>query len=359
MTKVLYVLKRFPRLSETFILDELLRLEAAGVEVAVDSLKAPEAQPSHPQLARLEAEVRYLPSKGRATQSQMVARRALEGGFTVIHAHFATSATEVAVDAGAAAALPVTATFHAKDIFHRQYAPGLAQRVSGVSAVVTVSEYNAAHLARVLPGTPVEVIYNGVGAVPRAAATPDGPVLAVARLVPKKGLDLLVRATALLAVRGHEIPVMMVGDGPLRGELETLAADLGVAGLVTFTGPLTRPEVDAAYAAASMFVLPCRIDADGDRDGMPTVLGEAMRRGLPVISTNIIGIPELVRSGETGMLVEPENPAAVADAIAGLRDDPAGAAELARKGAAHAAALLDPAAATAALVKLFEEVGRR
>ncbi|MGF1617565.1 MAG: glycosyltransferase family 4 protein [Acidimicrobiia bacterium] len=359
MTKVLYVLKRFPRLSETFILDELLRLESAGIEVAVDSLKAPEGQPTHPDLASLKAEVRYLPGEEVGTHALMVARRALDGDFSGIHAHFATSATAVAVAAGAIAGLPVTATFHAKDIFHEQYAPGLPDRVSGVTAVVTVSEYNAAHLARVLPGTPVKVIYNGVGAVPHVRANPAGPVLAVARLVPKKGLDLLVRATALLAALGREIPVVIVGDGPLRGELEKLAVELGVCELVAFTGALTRPDVDAAYAAASMFVLPCRIDPDGDRDGMPTVLGEAMRRGLPVISTDIIGIPELVRPGETGVLVDPESPASLAAAIAALLDDPVGAAELARKGAAHAAALLDPAAATLALVRLFEEVGGR
>lgn len=353
MTKVLYVLKRFPRLSETFILDELLRLEALGMGIGVDSLKNPEDQPTHPQLAALAAEVRYLPKRDIPTQALMTARRALEEGFTHIHAHFATSATEVAVAAGSASGLPVTATFHAKDIFHREYAPGLAGRVAGVTAVVTVSEYNAAHLRRVLPGTPVNVIYNGVGAVPCAAAVPGGPVLAVARLVPKKGLDLLVRAAAELADRGRPIRVKIVGDGPLRGDLERLAVRTGVAGSIEFTGPLTRPDVDAAYREASMFVLPCRIDEDDDRDGMPTVLGEAMRRGLPVVSTDLIGIPELVRHRETGLLAEPENPTALADAIDELRRDPVLAAELAEKGAAHAERLLDPVHATATLAELF------
>jgi colanic acid/amylovoran biosynthesis glycosyltransferase len=149
------------------------------------------------------------------------------------------------------------------------------------------------------------------------------------------------------------VAVQIVGDGPLRGDLEALSRELGVEDLVTFTGPLTRPGVDEAYRGASMFVLPCRIDGNGDRDGMPTVLGEAMRRGLPVISTDLIGIPELVRHGETGLLVEPESPSAVADAVDELRLDPDRGAELARKGAAHAERLLDPEQATRSLVELF------
>lgn len=344
-------MKRFPRLSETFILDEILRLEAAGLHIAVDSLKDPGDQPRHPQFDRVRAHVRYVSRSGN--QAQAVARRATEGGFDRIHAHFATLSTEVAISAGRLAGLPVTATFHARDIFHRDYAPSVATKLASLSAVVTVSRYNADHLRSFTTGTPVHVVYNGVDDTPQPGPNPSGPVLCVARLVSKKGIDVLIRAIGVLARRGVNRELVIVGEGELRGRLEDLARRLGVEDRVRFAGALTKPDVERAYAEASMFVLPCRIDEFEDRDGMPTVLGEAMRHGLPVVSTDVIGIPELVRHGETGLLVDPDDPAAVADAISRLDRDLVAAAELGRKGADHAAALLDPRVATDSLLEIF------
>jgi glycosyltransferase involved in cell wall biosynthesis len=353
--RVLYVLKRFPRLSETFILHELLGLEAAGVEIGVDSLRHPEPGPVHPALLRLAANVRHLPRVPLAVQARLVAARAVAGGFRQIHAHFATSAAEVAVMAGAVSGLPVTVTAHAKDIYHREYGPGLAGRLAGATAVVTVSEHNAAHLRAAL-AQPVHVVYNGVAAPPRVNPNPTGPVLCVARLVPKKGVDLLISAAGELASSGRPIDVEIVGDGPLREDLEALAASVGIEHRVHFLGAMAAPGVEAAYRRCSIFVLPCRIDAAGDRDGMPTVLGEAMRRGIPVVSTDLVGIPELVRNGETGVLVPPDDPDELARAIDELVCDPGRAADMAAKGREHAARMLDSATATRALLAVFAEV---
>jgi glycosyltransferase involved in cell wall biosynthesis len=164
-------------------------------------------------------------------------------------------------------------------------------------------------------------------------AVADGPVLAVARLVPKKGVDLLVRACAVAAANGDAFSVNVLGEGPLLPELRALAAALGVEDRVVFRGACSPDEVGEAYAHCSAVAVPCRIATDGDRDGLPVVLIEAMGRGLPVVSTSIIGIPELVRDGENGLLVPPDDPDALAEALSRLRRDRALADRLGRQAA--------------------------
>lgn len=348
---VLYVLKRFPRLSETFILNEMLGIQRHGVRVGVDSLRIPEPGPRHPEFDLICAPVRYL-AKGE-TAAAAVAERAMAESFDVIHAHFATSAATVALAAGRIAGLPVTITAHAKDIFHMDYAFDLGQRLEGVNRLITVSEYNRRHLERVLPGVPVTVVYNGIAPAPSSGRNRKGPVLCVGRLVDKKGIDTLIGAAEILAAAGDPTPIEIIGSGPEETRLIARAKQLGP--LVRFRGSLTSDEVDRAFRRASLFALACRIAGSGDRDGMPTVLGEAMVRGLPVISTDIVGIPELVRHLETGWLVPPNDPVELANAIRALLIDPALADELARKGTAHATELLDPARATQSLIETWKK----
>ena len=386
---VLYVLKRFPRLSETFVLREILGLEEAGERVLVEALLPPETQPRHPELDRLQAPVRYLPRSpqrrdpgvrsvhlrvaaraplrwaGAALRAQRLGtwRRFVQAGLTAdrirrervrhVHAHFATAASEVARDAARLAGVPFTVTAHAKDVFAAENAPRLRRRLGDAAAVVTVSAYNAAHLRERLPGVPVVHVPNGVPLGPASGPDPAGPVLCVARLVEKKAVDVLVEACARLSREPDPPRVEVIGTGPLRYDLDQLVAALGVRHLVTFRGALPSDEVAAAYARASVAVLPCRIAADGDRDGMPTVLVEALARGLPVVSTDVVGIPELVEHGVTGLLVPPDDPDALAAAIAKLVADPALAATLGRAGRARVAERFDPAAATAALRAVF------
>jgi len=387
---VLYVLKRYPRLSETFVVRELVTLESLGEQLLVDALLPPEEGPRHPEAARVAARVRYLPRRPRLRDPALAAaharlllrgprrwlreavaaarlglwRRFLQAGLTAerarrsgaghLHAHFATAASEVAGIAGRLAGLPVTVTAHAKDIFQEANAPELARRLGGVSAVVTVSEHNAAHLATVVPAVPVHHVPNGV-ALPASAhgPAPGGTVLCVARLVEKKGVDTLLRALAALARAGRATSAEIVGDGPLREQLEALARSLGLGARVRFAGALPFPEVEAAYRRAAMVVLPCRVGGDGDRDGLPTVLLEAMARGLPVVSTDVAGIPELVLDGETGLLVPPDDPDALAAAIERLLHDPDGGRSLGVAGRAWVARTHDPLSAARALQRLF------
>jgi glycosyltransferase involved in cell wall biosynthesis len=187
-------------------------------------------------------------------------------------------------------------------------------------------------------------------------ADPSGPVLCVARLVPKKGVDVLIRALAAMQVpRRLEI----VGDGACRADLEALAASLGLNDRVVFRGALTAVDVDDAYRRCAVVALPCRIDADGDRDGMPTVLVEAMARALPVVSTDVVGIDDLIDHGRTGLLVAPDDPRALAGALDEMLRDPARTAEMGARARDHVVRAFATERATGALLAVFREaVGR-
>ncbi len=397
--KTLYVLKRYPRLSETFIVRELVGVQALGVGLGIEALLPPEQEPRHEELSQVRAQVRYLPrSSGwrsdgllaatcrvglarpvpllqelwrtwrsrpgdpragrRLRYAVLVADRARREGFTGLHAHFATGATQVAVPAARLAGLPVTVTAHAKDVFHEANATALPARVAGAAAVVTVSDYNARHLRQVLPAHRVVHIPNGValGPVAPGVGRPEAPVLVVARLVPKKGVDTAIEAVARLAPDDPQLRLNVVGAGPLLESLRQLAQDRGVGDRVRFLGALPSAAVEAAYQRSGLVVLPCRIDPQGDRDGLPTVLVEALARGIPVVSTAVVGIPELVQHGRTGLLVQPDDIAGLAGAISSLRRDPAAAAQLGLAGRRLVAQAYDPAASAHALTTLWQQV---
>lgn len=396
--KVLYVLKRYPRLSETFVVRELATLEELGTEVLVDSLMAPEDGPRHAEVEQVRASARYLPrhrgwvgpavrvglrhpravvrevrrarhrwlagdrsARRRLAHGLLVAERVLAERPDVLHAHFATAAAEVAAVASRVTGVPVTVTAHAKDVFHAENVDALGERLEGVAAVVTVSEYNVDHLGRSLPGQRIRLVRNGVPlGRPNLvhAGRREAPVLCVCRLVPKKGVDVLVRAVAVAAVDDPWLRLDVIGDGPLRASLVDLAAELGVAGRVTFHGAMDSAGVEAAYARASLVALPCRVDEDGDRDGLPTVLVEALARGVPVVSTDVVGIPELVRDGATGRLVPQDDPKALARAIADLRSDPVAARALGAAGRELVAADYAPDRSGRELLGLWAEVAR-
>jgi glycosyltransferase involved in cell wall biosynthesis len=187
------------------------------------------------------------------------------------------------------------------------------------------------------------------------ARPPDRPVVvSVGRFVAKKGFDVLVRAVAELRDRGTLVDLELIGEsGDQDAAIHQLVADLGLGDVVTISGPATQPELLARYRQATCFALACRVDADGDRDGIPNVLVEAMASGLPVVSTTVSGIPELVRDHENGLLVAPEDPHALADALATLIAEPGLAARLAVAGAATVHDEFDGSLLAAKLAALF------
>lgn len=363
-TRVAYVLKMYPRFSETFIVNEVLAHEAAGTDVRIVSLRAPADGRFHESLAEVRAPVTYLRHKGwraedlwttleascrawpdlpsvlpellaaevdDAAQALQLAALVRAEGITHLHAHFASVATTVARLASLITGVPYTFTAHAKDIFHAEVDDtDLARKISSAVACVTVSDFNADHL-RGLPGSSpdrVVRIYNGLD-LTRFPHRPDPgdagevDVVAVGRLVEKKGFDVLLDAVAELHRRGRPVRCDVVGAGPLEGALRRRVLDLGLDRSVRLLGPRPQGQVRRAVQGATVLAAPCVVAADGNRDGMPTVLLESMALGTPVVATGVTGVPELVQEGVTGLLVAQGDATALADALARLLDEPA------------------------------------
>ncbi len=224
-----------------------------------------------------------------------------------------------------------TFTAHARDIYADTQPELLRAETERAQAVVTVSDYNRRYLlSRISPDSNGRVccIHCGLDLSefsfqwPRASEPEPPTILAVARLVEKKGVGHLIRAADILRGQGRSFRVQIIGDGDLRQVLENQVAERGLQDRVTLLGAQPHEKVRLAYARASIFVLPCLVAADGDRDGLPVVLLEAMASGLPVVSTSVVGIPELIASERDGLLVPPNDPRALADALARLLVDP-------------------------------------
>jgi colanic acid/amylovoran biosynthesis glycosyltransferase len=362
-----YVLRKFPVLSETFILSEMLALEARGVPLHVFSLMRPNDPRFHEDLPRLKARVTYVPGiedaakllrhqarlarrdgtryarallyalgRGHPTllwrflQAGYVANEARRLRLTHLHAQFATRPTTVALLASRLTGIPFSFTTHAMDIFTQRVDRGaLARKIREARFVVAVSEFNKAYVEQVAGtrGGTVVRVYNGID-LERFA--PDGVpparpfrLLCVARLVEKKGLPVLIEACRLLAGRGVEFRCDIVGKGLLRPALEATIRRHRLGSRVRLLGPLTQQEVRARYHGSHLYVLPCVEGRDGNRDGLPVSIVEALACGLPVVTTPMTGIPEVVRHGENGLLVPVGDAAALADAVATLIGDPA------------------------------------
>jgi glycosyltransferase involved in cell wall biosynthesis len=361
--RVAVLVKRFPRLSETFILNEFVELRRQGTEVELFAIKDPMERRSQPEALALKPEVTYLHSQGilqllpRAARAfRRHTRRALhmagwvltrrdrraavrnylhalvlishleEGGFNHLHAHFLHTPAAIAYIVNRISGVPYSVMGHAKDIYTSQ--PDDVQ-LRGRSAlfVATCTEAGRQHLIREcgLDSSRVLLCRHGVdlqrfGVLPRLPRR--GIILSIGRLVPKKGFDVLLQACALVVDRGLAVELRVIGGGPLRERLKAQAARLAIERHVRFSGE--RPQVDllTQLSSAEIFVLTPVIQADGDRDGVPNVILEAMAAGLPVVSSAISGIPEVVHHGSTGLLVPPADPHALADALALLLTDP-------------------------------------
>jgi colanic acid/amylovoran biosynthesis glycosyltransferase len=258
--------------------------------------------------------------------------RLARAGVQRIHAHFAMQTADCAAIAGAVAGIPFSFTAHAYDIYSRR--PRLRNATLGwklrhAAQAFTVNDYAAARLRRHLPASEaarVQTAYVGIPldlfrAEPPPPVTDGLRLLCVARFQEKKGLDTLVAAMALLRDAGVPCRLRLFGDGPLRPALAAQITARAAADVVDLGGPIAQEEVAEQMKACHAFVMPCREDATGDMDGIPTVFMEAMATGRPVVSCPVSGIPELVRDAETGLLVPSNDPVALAGAIRRLADD--------------------------------------
>lgn len=359
-----YVLKRFPRISETFVAAELIELERQGERVTVFALSRPEEPFAHAFIQELKAPVVYLPHrplsepvrvaralvrvlrsdlrgwlgaarislwpprlKGcrRLVQATVLRDELARAAIDHAHAHFASTAGRLANLAWRMGGPTYSITAHAKDIYHRDVrVDRLRDKLSSAVFVATVSPANRDYLDSILAGRArLHVVPNAVDlrrvCGPRGRPPEPGLVLAVARLVEKKGLADLVVACGLLAGRGVRVRLEVVGEGPLKSALEEMAGRSGAP--VIFHGALPQEDVLGLYGRAAVVCLPCVIAATGDRDGLPTSVLEAMALGVPVVTTAVNGLRELVVHGQTGLVVPERDPPALADALQRLIAD--------------------------------------
>jgi glycosyltransferase involved in cell wall biosynthesis len=395
-----YIASTWPSLSQTFVLSEVLALERFGVSLRIFSGKDPVPGPVHEEVANVRAPVAYLslrrhwrpalsanlrmvrdtPSSYLQTLLEAaryarwgVVRRFFEAAFLAdtlrrdpvshLHAHFATAPALIAMFVHRLIDLPFSFTAHARDIYVDTDPRQLQAEMRAARAVVTVSEYNRRHLARILgpDGDKVRCIHNGLD----LRSFPFHPVesndrrpsviVSVGRLIEKKGFPDLIVAIDLMRGRLHNVTVQIIGSGPLRTQLEQEVRLRGLQGRIVFLGAQPLTAVRNALRDATVFVLPCTVAQDGDRDGIPTVLLEAMATGAPVVSTSVSGIPELVEPERTGLLVPPSDPASLAHALERLLGDP----DLRRRLSWNARAAIEERftadAAARQLIEVFEE----
>jgi glycosyltransferase involved in cell wall biosynthesis len=266
-------------------------------------------------------------------------------GVERLHAHFANQTADCAAIAGSVADLPFSFTAHAYDIYStapRQRNATLGWKLRHAARVFAVSNYARDLLRAQLPPAARDRVSTAYVGIPTALfrAEPPAPagdrlrLVCVARFQEKKGLDTLIDACGLLRDRGVPVHLELIGDGPERAALEARVRRLRLEEHVAMPGPRPQEEVAVALKAAHVFVMPCRRDRTGDMDGIPTVFMEALATGRPVVSCAVSGVPELVRDGQTGLIVPPDDAAALADAIARLAGDPALRARLGTQGRA-------------------------
>ncbi len=360
--KVGYVVKMFPRISETFILNEILELERQGAEVTVFSLKKPNEGKFHPQIGQLKAQIYYLDDfdikkwsnwissewdyleqysnniwnlvnsalKNKDTsridniwKSAWIASKAHSLGIQRLHAHFASLPSTIAYLSNRICGIPFSFTAHAKDIFvYDMEEHYLLEKMHHAAFVVTVTNFNKRYLTEQAPEIDtdrIRVLYNGVNLdVLQPVADSNrkkNMILGVGRLVEKKGFDDLLLALKILKEKNIEFKCIIAGSGPEEGNLLALQEELQLQDDVTFLGSRNSEEVITLMKEATVFCLPCIIAKDNNIDALPTVLLEALAVGLPSISTAISGIPEIIEHEYNGLLTDEKNPTQISEML--------------------------------------------
>ncbi|MCB1906187.1 MAG: glycosyltransferase [Rhodocyclaceae bacterium] len=419
---IAYVMKGFPRLSETFIANEIYLLEQMGLRLRLFSIKREDEPKVHPVVRAIRAPLHYLPKatslsganlgswlvcnfptfaaahlrvagrrplrylsvlasavamswryrRGPMKLRKVFIKEFLQAGHIAaqvindpsvahLHGHFCHGVATITWFASRLTGLPFSFTAHAKDIYQADLNPGdLLERKLGAAAfVATCTAANAEVLKSRSPDAHVvHTIYHGLDTeyfAPVGERRRDMPIiLSVGRFVEKKGFEYLVDACHILKQAGLRFGCVIVGeqgsayDG-IREQIERL--DLGDC--IRLRSAVTQDHLREIYRQARIFALPCQVMEDGDRDGIPNVLAEAMAMGLPVVSTPISGIPELIDDGEHGLLVPSRDPAALADALRRILTDSALHLRLSANGRARICARFDSRRTTLALRDLF------
>jgi glycosyltransferase involved in cell wall biosynthesis len=378
--RIAYVIGTYPVLTTTFIDRELRELQRRGLSVhvlslrhashdeAVQDIDTPAASTSYllpvtwgrfvlDQLfflatrpLRYLSTLAYLGTRAHPTlrarlktvlhflEGVCAARKLAEYGVDHCHVHFVDRAAVVGIVVSRLLRIPYSLSIHAgPDIFVEPIL--LAEKLDEASFVVTCTGFNKRYLENALghrADSKIEVLYHGIdlGQQPEQVSSQAKPklVLSVGQLRERKGFAHLIQACHLLRSERHDFVCEIIGSGPQHGELQSLIDELDLGGTVVLRGSLPHAEVLSRLNQASAFALGCVVASDNNRDGIPNVLLEAMAAGVPVVSTRLSAIPELVRDGENGLLVSPGDHEALASALARLLEDPGLAARLGEAG---------------------------
>jgi glycosyltransferase involved in cell wall biosynthesis len=362
----------FPNRAQVFVANEVVALERLGLGIHIFSFRKPEGAVAHERFRQIQARVSYLPDPlnrhvwrvlganvalflqhparysrtaayvlghtlrernidtwRRLLQAACLASLASDAGVQRLHAHFADGPARLAMLASMLTGIPYSFTAHARDIYRYPNIRMLREKIVAAEWVATCTSANQQYLQALAPRGErdnIKLAYHGVDLEmfspgERMAHSAVPLILSVGRLVEKKGYPDLLHACRTLKDAGRAFRCQIFGEGPERTRLERLIADLDLHDVVSLCGTCSQEELVEQYRQAAVFVLPCRVLESGDRDGIPNVLVEAMAVGLPVISTAISGIPELIQHERNGLLVEPGDPAAIACAIERLLAD--------------------------------------
>jgi glycosyltransferase involved in cell wall biosynthesis len=370
--RVGFVVKRYPRYSETFVVREILAHERAGLEIEIFSLRPSDDTHFQDLISRVRGPVHHLCFPAEGSQPDVLtssavtavnfwrrladASRVLPGlwakleslqdqdardvyqavhlaylvrqkGIQHLHAPFASDAATITRLGARLAGVSYSFTARAKDIFHASTDPDdLRRKLTDAAGVVTISDYHLEYLRQTFGplAAKVQRVYNGLDLKEFPYRRPDDRppvILAVGRLVEKKGFSDLIDACALLAARGRDFRCRIAGAGGLRSALQQQIERQDMQGRVELLGPRPQNEIAREMYNAAVLAAPCIVAADGDRDGLPNVIQEALALGTPVVTTAVTGIPEVVPDGERGLLVPQCDPQALANALERLLTD--------------------------------------
>jgi colanic acid/amylovoran biosynthesis glycosyltransferase len=360
MASFAYLFERFPSFGQTFCYREVAELYRQGITPPIFSIRNPKDEPPQDWDTRVVRGVHYLPEEkelleevqraskkrrltpsiiaaldewGRRTdflrlyQAVYVGLHLQDLGINHVHAHFAGMAARTAFWVTKFFPITFSLTAHANDVFApRKFEIGLGKLVEAARTIITETDYSEKFLQERFPecADRIHRVYNGLNLAEfgRANFSSDPPmIVAIGRLIVKKGFANLIRACALLVERGRPFRCEIFGEGPLENQLGAQIEESGLKELVKLPGAKPQHELRERLAAANAFVLPSVPEAEGGMDNLPTVIMEAMATSLPVVSTRIGGIPEMVIDNETGYLVRPDDPVALADAIEKVIND--------------------------------------
>jgi colanic acid/amylovoran biosynthesis glycosyltransferase len=392
MPETAYLFERFPSFGQTFCYREVAALERQGLKVQVYSIRRPAGEPKQDWNEQLVRRVHYLPEESalvrevdqasRAGKVSQEAREAIEkwgrqsdflrlyqatyvglrlqqDGLRHLHAHFAGMAARTAFWIKEFFGIPYSFTAHANDIFSpRDFVISVAKLMESAAAIVTVSDYAAGLLKERYPESAAKVhrIYNGVD-LSRFHSSDFGSgipaIISIGRLIEKKGFADLIEACRLLYPRGRGFSCEIIGEGPLEAALQAQIAQAGLQSIVKLVGPQTQSQIALRLANATIFVLPCTREKGGGMDNLPTVIIEAMAAGLPVISTPLAGVPEMVEHEGSGELVPEHDPKAICAAMERCIADPVRARRFGDRGREIAREKFSIEASAQALRALF------